>query len=545
MNRGFSRAYKSSKKGRKQKQKQKQKKAESSSDGDDVELTTTSDYTSSKESWNDEVKPFNDDNDGEDADIESQKEKSDSGPEKSSSGAPQGKKRIDPYVKIELIYRDQTPLKRRMARLSGVGGGIKRTKTCEDGGIHPVWTEEEHNSRMEFILLSSAEATEKPELLITCCDDDFGKDELIGTATYDLGKCMASPGSLFEGESVNLSLDVDNDGDGDVTGKIFFDVKFRAPHSVELWVRRGSHLRDSKNKMHSTSLSDDRPTLALCIFMIIAYLSGGIFWYRFMEGWSWITSAYFSVCILTTVGYGDITPTSQYSKLFTAGYGLLGISVISAAMGIIGGALVASLSETFDDAVDTIDGDDEDDNHMTLKQRKRRAACRARAQKLAFALLTFIVITMGGATFYVYFERMTWIDSIYMSVITLTTIGLGDVSPQTDAGRLVCVFWMLLGVVIVATVVGEAVGLIVEVKQQKLEMKMLQQRLDLTDFSILDSSGDGKINELEYVSMMLVKLGKVAEDDIDDVRAQFRRILPKGRKEISIEDIMKDAEFDF
>ena len=45
--------------------------------------------------------------------------------------------------------------------------------------------------------------------------------------------------------------------------------------------------------------------------------------------------------------------------------------------------------------------------------------------------------------------------------------------------------------------------------------------------------------------MMLVKLGKVAEDDIDDVRAQFRRILPKGRKEISIEDIMKDAEFDF
>lgn len=50
--------------------------------------------------------------------------------------------------------------------------------------------------------------------------------------------------------------------------------------------------------------------------------------YRNLEGWSWIDSLYFSVVTLTTVGYGDFSPTTDAGKLFTIFYILVGIGII-------------------------------------------------------------------------------------------------------------------------------------------------------------------------------------------------------------------------
>ena len=50
--------------------------------------------------------------------------------------------------------------------------------------------------------------------------------------------------------------------------------------------------------------------------------------YRLLEDWSWVDSVYFSVIAFTTVGFGDITPSIDASKLFTVIYVLTGISVV-------------------------------------------------------------------------------------------------------------------------------------------------------------------------------------------------------------------------
>ena len=55
---------------------------------------------------------------------------------------------------------------------------------------------------------------------------------------------------------------------------------------------------------------------ALFIWMFVILLTGTIF-YRHVQGWSWIDSLYFSVITLATVGYGDLTPTTEWSKIFT------------------------------------------------------------------------------------------------------------------------------------------------------------------------------------------------------------------------------------
>ena len=49
---------------------------------------------------------------------------------------------------------------------------------------------------------------------------------------------------------------------------------------------------------------------------------------KLIEEWSWVDSFYFSAVALTTVGFGDITPTTTASKLFTVFYIFAGISLI-------------------------------------------------------------------------------------------------------------------------------------------------------------------------------------------------------------------------
>ena len=50
--------------------------------------------------------------------------------------------------------------------------------------------------------------------------------------------------------------------------------------------------------------------------------------YRSLEGWSWVDSFYFSTIAVTTVGFGDLAPSTDASKLFTVFYVFAGISLV-------------------------------------------------------------------------------------------------------------------------------------------------------------------------------------------------------------------------
>lgn len=65
---------------------------------------------------------------------------------------------------------------------------------------------------------------------------------------------------------------------------------------------------------------------AVLIWMLLILLIGTVF-YHLEEGWNWLDSFYFSVITLSTVGYGDFSPTTPASKLFTIAYIFLGISI--------------------------------------------------------------------------------------------------------------------------------------------------------------------------------------------------------------------------
>jgi voltage-gated potassium channel len=72
------------------------------------------------------------------------------------------------------------------------------------------------------------------------------------------------------------------------------------------------------------------PEGKLILGSVAVLLAVGTVVYSVLEGWTLLDSLYFSVVTLATVGYGDLSPTTDVAKLFTIGYILTGIGIVAA-----------------------------------------------------------------------------------------------------------------------------------------------------------------------------------------------------------------------
>lgn len=65
--------------------------------------------------------------------------------------------------------------------------------------------------------------------------------------------------------------------------------------------------------------------------------------------------------------------------------------------------------------------------------------------KIVVTALSFIAL---GTVFYHMIEKLSWVDSLYFTVITLATVGYGDITPQTTAGKLFTIAYVVIGITI-------------------------------------------------------------------------------------------------
>lgn len=56
--------------------------------------------------------------------------------------------------------------------------------------------------------------------------------------------------------------------------------------------------------------------------------------------------------------------------------------------------------------------------------------------KLIAIVSTLISIILGGTIFFHYVEGWTWIDSYFFTVVTLSTVGYGNLVPATVLGKI-------------------------------------------------------------------------------------------------------------
>lgn len=80
----------------------------------------------------------------------------------------------------------------------------------------------------------------------------------------------------------------------------------------------------------------------------------------------------------------------------------------------------------------------------------RRIATDPQSRGLGILAIGLIA---GGATFYRTVEGFSWVDSFYFTVVTLTTVGYGDLHPVTTMGKVFTIFYLLIGVGVIVSLV--------------------------------------------------------------------------------------------
>jgi len=146
--------------------------------------------------------------------------------------------------------------------------------------------------------------------------------------------------------------------------------------------------------------------------------------------------------------------------------------------------------------------------HRSFKHLYRAFAC---------ILIVIVIGTMG----YMRFERLTPFDSLYFTIVTLSTVGFGDLSPTTHESRLFTMFFIPLGVsafLYTFSAISMAVfeGQIVEV----FKMEQAKDRIKkMRDHIILCGFGDVGENVAKTL-----KTAVIIENDED----RFEELISQG-----------------
>jgi len=85
-----------------------------------------------------------------------------------------------------------------------------------------------------------------------------------------------------------------------------------------------------------------------------------------------------------------------------------------------------------------------------------------RTRNLILAALMLALIVSLGTVGYMVLEKWNFLDALYMTVITLTTVGFGEVNPVSDHGRILTMTILLSGLGVVGYLVGTLTQIVVE-----------------------------------------------------------------------------------
>ena len=132
---------------------------------------------------------------------------------------------------------------------------------------------------------------------------------------------------------------------------------------------------------------------------------------------------------------------------------------------------------------------------------------------------------IGGTVFFSLVDNeIGFVNSFYFSIVTMATIGYGDVHPRTDAGKVFSCFWIPLGTVLTARAIGSVLDLYLQERQRRLSEKLMRKPIDLKDIIQCDVDGDGVLSETEFILFKLQKMGKVDGRDVADIAEHFGSI---------------------
>ncbi|KAM3871219.1 potassium channel subfamily K member 10b [Diretmus argenteus] len=169
------------------------------------------------------------------------------------------------------------------------------------------------------------------------------------------------------------------------------------------------------------------------------------------SSWDLGSAFFFAGTVITTIGYGNIAPSTEGGKIFCILYAIFGIPLFGFLLAGIGDQLGTIFVKSIL-RVEKIFRQ----KHKQISQTKIRVT-----STILFILAGCIVFVTIPAVIFKYIEGWTTLDAIYFVVITLTTVGIGDYVAGGDR-RIVYMkwykplvwFWILVGLAYFAAVLS-------------------------------------------------------------------------------------------
>lgn len=181
---------------------------------------------------------------------------------------------------------------------------------------------------------------------------------------------------------------------------------------------------------------------------------------------------------------------------------------------------------------------------MHLIQKFRKILNRKGIDLLVNNLILFIIVSFLFGLYIYYYEDKNFIDTIYYLFTTATTVGYGDISPQTDFGKILSIFYMIISI----SLLGVIIGIFTEQFIAKLEKRKkgtirMKKNVDLM---ILGFPSEDKIKEIvtqlrghsswEYKTIICVT------DNINEKPIWFESLNIEFKKGVaSLKDVLIDA----
>ncbi|TXG47822.1 hypothetical protein EZV62_027116 [Acer yangbiense] len=325
--------------------------------------------------------------------------------------------------------------------------------------------------------------------------------------------------------------------------------------------------------------------------LLVIYLSLGVFIYwlnrdNFVatETHPVVDALYFCIVTMCTIGYGDITPNSVSTKLFSILFVLVGFGFIDILLsGMV--SYVLDLQENY--LLRTIKGntvaEKESPGWYIIDVKKGRMRIR---MKVALALGVVVLCIGIGVAVMHFVEHLGWLDSLYLSVMSVTTVGYGDRAFNTMTGRIFASIWLLVSTLAVARAFLYLAEARVDKRHRKMAKWVLGQDMTVAEFLAADIDNNGfispnivnhlysqpvnphcpaffsisskglrslkwykdfvsyvyrasRFNKSEYVIYKLKEMGKVSEKDISQICSNFERLDTGNCGKITLADLME------
>lgn len=283
----------------------------------------------------------------------------------------------------------------------------------------------------------------------------------------------------------------------------------------------------------------DYELLRMCAVYTSIYVSIAVIAFSFIfENWTIIDSMYFAVATFTTVGYGDLQPTTQSGQLFTIIFALYGVVILGIFIGVVGHAigehqaktintfkqgqqrkLVHKLfqsSRSFNTTTRTYANAISETSSITSSRTSSLGSIqRQQSEEVSFlrdhsTLFTIIadiirshlpqiLLIIALATVLGIREGWSFTSTMYFAVMSASTTGYGDYTPKSQIDKLYCIFFLPLSVAVFGDILGRIASSYIQRRQRRIVQQCMNRSLTLCDIRRMDANHDGTVDMQDFV----------------------------------------------